>query len=968
MSETLRLHLLGDFALRTADGAVLLGAGKGLAVLAYLATSRDRQSSRQALTDLLWPDQNRERARSSLRQALFGIRRSLGQDIVSGEGEWLALAPTLATDVDDFQAALQRGAMDAAVAAYGGPLIPDDGGIRSRHFEQWVAAERLRLQSAFIAAAHAHHRDLTDRGDVATAIEVATRLRDADVESDDAWHPLFLSLALANRYAALELEASALRAARLAHESDLDAATEALLQRLRRQRRRHAEDEHPDSQPEVPVHPEFQGRTGLLRDIAAAWQQVQRGRAITLVLEAPSGYGKTRVLQEVGRRLRLERVRVIHGVASYREQDEAYAIIAELVGQLARLPGAAGIARSSAVVLARLVPALADTFQVPLESAVEDPSERLRLRSNAFADLCGAVADESPVVLMVDDLQWADSASCQCLARALEKLAAKPVLLLGASRAGNPLAGPTVPLLPLTPEDVLALLSSIATIEPPAWTPAQTEHLTQVCSGSPFRILQGLRSAIAGGALSVAGDRWTIVDWDRGMALVNPAVSMHQRFSALSALEQRIIAMLGTLTRPVTVDELGAALTVEPADVLEGLRRLDHQGFASRSTADAWTLAHALVAEDASTVLPGDLRQEAAARLGQVLARDVGTAQQLRDAVHLLLTGGELFSALDVVERFLRQTRYDFDAETVTQLVAGARGDAVFTRHVQGLLARGRRRRTVGTMLRVAVALIAIGGAGFGLLRWRVATASGPAAIAASVLGPAQPPTPPELVPLGLHAYFPFDGSAENRMDASASGGPVSVRWVRDRHGVPGRAAYFDRAAYIDLPPTVLNDLPSGTLTLWVSWDGSGGLQALTSKQRNNDNSWGILSLNGFAGQGGQPTPGDSGRLYYHGSHEHMTGATRVLESRTRLTPRRWYHVAVTWDEDVMRLYVDGRAEATVDCVRCDIAPNVAADVISRVGDWVPDGRRFRFGGTLDELRVYARVLTTAEIRTVARE
>ncbi len=958
MSGNPQLQLLGGCSLRAEDGSVLLSSGKGLAVIAYLAACRDRHTSRQALADLLWPDQNRERARSSLRQALFVLRRLLGPEMITGDGEWVTLASTVSTDLDAFQTALKSGAMGAAVAAYGGPFLPDDGGIVSWHFEQWASAERLRMQSAFVTAARAHHRALMDGGDVTAALDVAERLRDADPESDDAWHPLFTSLAVANRYPAMEMEAVELGAARAAGARDLDPATEKLLHRLRRQRRAHVDDSRElDDRTVVPAHPELQGRAGVLRDISTAWKEVQRGRARAVVLEAAPGFGKTRVLLEFARRMRLERVRVINCAAGYREQDDEYAVIAELAVQLARLPGAAGISRPSAMILARLVPDLSETFRVPAESAAHDPGEMLRHRSHAFADLCGAVAEEAPIVILIDDLQWADRSSCQCLVRALDRLSQKPILLLGSSRGGNPLPGPTVPLLALAPDDVTALLASIAAIEPPAWTESHTEHLTRVCGGSPFRILQGLRSAISGGALSVAANRWEVVDWEQCVALLNPAVSMTQRFAALSAPEQRVIAMLGAIGRPVNVSELSDALTVEPADILQALRRLDHEGFASRATAEAWTLAHALIAEEASLVLPAEMRQECATRLGRVLARNVGDAQQLRDTVHLLLGGGERFAALDVVERFIRKSRYHYDAETLVHMVAGSRGDAVFARHVHGLLLRRRRRRSLVAGMRAAVVLLTVAGVlGFG---YRVWNASPP-----RVVEPA--PAPPALVPQGLHAYFPFDGSAENRIDRGASGNPVSIRWVTDRSGARGRAAYFDRAAYVELPPIVFNDLPTGSIAIWVAWNGSGGLQALTSKQRNNDNSWGILSINGYAGQGGQPTNGDVGRIYYHGSHEHMTGRANILQSTSVLVPDRWYHVAVTWDERAMRLHLNGQLESTVGCVRCDISPNKSPDVISRIGDWVPDGQRFRFGGMLDDLRIYHRVLADEEIRALA--
>lgn len=957
MASDRRLRLLGGFELRADDGAVL-AASKSLAIVAYLSLARDRSCARQALTDLLWPNQSRERARSSLRQALFALRKTLGEQLISGDGEWIALDASIGSDVDGVQDALKRGAMGEAVIAYGGAFIPDEGGIDSRPFERWVATERLRLQSAFLAAARSHHRDLLDRGDLAASITVAARLRDADPESDDAWHPLLTSLALANRYAEMEIEAATLRAARSASESEVEDATEALLLRLRRQRRVRPEDEtRTADRPAVPVHPEFQGRESLFRDIATAWGRVQRGRAVAMVLEAAPGYGKTRVMQEIARRMKLERVRVVSVGASYREQDDTYAVLADLTLQLARLPGAAGISRASAMVLARLAPDLAETFTVSPDLVHHEPGELLRLRALAFVDLCGAITDEAPLVVLVDDLQWADAASAQCLARAVGKLAQRPLLLVGASRGGTPLLGPTVPLLPLTPDDVAALMGSIAVVDAPAWTPEHTAHLTQVCGGSPFRILQGLRSAIAGGALSVASDKWEVLDWDRCAGLVNPAISMHDRFAALSDTERRVIATLGAIERPVAVGELEEALHLKSEDVVESLRRLDHEGFVTRATADAWTLAHALVAEEASLVLPIDLRQECAARLGHLLAKDVGDTQRLRDAVQLLLGGTELFAALNVVERFLRTSRFRYDAETLTTMVAGARADAIFTRHIRDLLARQRRRRLVRSVTRAAAVLLTLAGVAVGFRTWSAAAERDAAA-----------PRPPALLPDGLRAYFPFDGDAENRIVPTASGTPTSVRWVADRTGRAGRAAAFDRAAFIALPPQVINDLTSGSMTLWVLWDGGTGLQAMTSKQRDTDNTWGVLSINGASGQGGQPTPGDLGRLYYHGSHEHMTGETNVLESRTTLVPRRWYHVAVTWDPTTLRLFVDGTLESSAACIRCDISANEMQDVISRLGDWLPEGRPHRFGGALDEFRLYGRVLSDDEVKALARE
>ena len=67
------------------------------------------------------------------------------------------------------------------------------------------------------------------------------------------------------------------------------------------------------------------------------------------------------------------------------------------------------------------------------------------------------------------------------------------------------------------------------------------------------------------------------------------------------------------------------------------------------------------------------------------------------------------------------------------------------------------------------------------------------------------------------------------------------------------------------------------------------------------------------------------------------------------------------------RLRVDGGPCAVARCDYCLGSDQSSASAITRLGDWVPDGRHFRFGGALDEVRIYRRVLTDGEIRTLAR-
>src|SRR5262245_21729008 len=75
----LRLALLGGFELRGRAGEVLaLPTKKSQALLAYLALHPDRPCSPETLAALLWGDTPDLQARHSLRQAMYHIRKTLG--------------------------------------------------------------------------------------------------------------------------------------------------------------------------------------------------------------------------------------------------------------------------------------------------------------------------------------------------------------------------------------------------------------------------------------------------------------------------------------------------------------------------------------------------------------------------------------------------------------------------------------------------------------------------------------------------------------------------------------------------------------------------------------------------------------------------------------------------------------------------------------------------------------------------
>src|SRR5207253_10142671 len=97
--ERLSLTLLGGLQARLDPGpAIALPTRKSQALLAYLALPVGRGHPRDKLAPLLWGGIREESARASLRQALFSIRKVLGETL-RREGDALALDPA-AVDVD----------------------------------------------------------------------------------------------------------------------------------------------------------------------------------------------------------------------------------------------------------------------------------------------------------------------------------------------------------------------------------------------------------------------------------------------------------------------------------------------------------------------------------------------------------------------------------------------------------------------------------------------------------------------------------------------------------------------------------------------------------------------------------------------------------------------------------------------------------------------------------------------------
>ncbi len=296
----LNLHFFGGLQVELGGEPVRgFRSQKIASLLAYLVYRRDRAHPREVLLETFWPEVDAGRAYTSLRQAVYQLRRLLGKEAILARDRTLRLHPGVECrcDVHEFQALLEaaRRAPEAervylrerAVSLYRGRFL--DG-----FYEDWVLVEAERLQDLYLQALRDLLRDHRARGHYARALECGRRALEL-APRDEGLHRDAMELygALGRRDAALEQYEVCRRLLREDLGIEPGPEIEALRRRIASGEGLHLEVEHepPHSLP-APLT-SFVGRQGEVR---ALCRTMQSHRLVTLV--GPGGVGKTRLALE----------------------------------------------------------------------------------------------------------------------------------------------------------------------------------------------------------------------------------------------------------------------------------------------------------------------------------------------------------------------------------------------------------------------------------------------------------------------------------------------------------------------------------------------------------------------------------------------------------------------------------------------------------------------------------------------
>jgi len=476
-----RLRLLAVPALVLPGGALVALERKDAALLALLAVDGPLLRARAA--GLLWPDAEPQKARNSLRQRLFRLRRAAGLDLIL-EDIALALAPGIGHDLADLPARLDE---DAAAAA--GELLGTFGYEDCDELNDRVCSLRQRFRGGrrdALAAAAAREEAA---GRIARALLFADRLVNEEPLSEQA-HRLVMRLHYrrGDRAAALAAHARCRQVLATELQAEPGAETRELAQLIERAGALPGLPTRP-----VPVSivhpPRLVGRAAEWRALEAAWN----GGRVALI-SGDAGMGKTRLLTEFAQ---LRAVPLVG--ARVGDERVPYALLSRVLRAALRTESAP--ATTGAIdprirsELARVLPELGAPPPGPLTEA--------RFRQAVAQALASRQADGLTGIAL-DDLHFADEASLLMLATLAESglrwalatrgaEAAAAVAAWRAAEGGGSLID--IPLAPLAEADVRELLQSLGLdgIDPARLAAPLTRHT----GGNPFFVLETLGAMVA---------------------------------------------------------------------------------------------------------------------------------------------------------------------------------------------------------------------------------------------------------------------------------------------------------------------------------------------------------------------------------------------------------------------------------------------------------------------------------------
>jgi DNA-binding SARP family transcriptional activator/tetratricopeptide (TPR) repeat protein len=510
------IQSLGGVRIQDSSGETIrLRSRKHAALLVYLAASGRRVYTRDSLARMLW-ETPLERARHSLSQAIYDLRRNLPGAVASAMGDAVHLETSaFQLDALEFEQALKAGDLSLAVDLYRGAFADNLERVGTDDFERWREAERIRLARLGEMALRRYVRQCDQAGRWGEMCVAALRLVKLSSLDEEAHRALMRGLWLHGD------AASAIRhyeeiVAPLEKEfpEGVSEETHLLAHRIR---------STPAPEPWVDnlgeLQTPFLGREEEMETLRTAVRSIADTPENAILVSGEAGIGKSRLVSEFARSVALENIRQLESRCYPAESDVPYGPVIDGLR-----PIAADVARRPAADLESFtrVGHLLSEFEY-LTTEGEERIDASAWRRRLYEEVTSVVRlalEAGPIVWVIEDVQWMDATSASLLHYMTRRLEGYPFLLIATLRVAR---GAELPeALPLSPPGTSELssevrLESLTTDEigellnrasPDPGHRAAVELAQRLAGGNPLYALEVFRAAAGSTEWAAEASRW----------------------------------------------------------------------------------------------------------------------------------------------------------------------------------------------------------------------------------------------------------------------------------------------------------------------------------------------------------------------------------------------------------------------------------------------------------------------------